>query len=201
MGKINKKEFNKIRNDFEKLEKRGSLYPVFLKMISDDYLYESFIFILSTWNFASFRYAMRDFNFIKFERLVKRLKKHFRVFSHKNFKDLNFQNYKKEIGYIFDSLSDIKGIKSTGAPKLMHLACPKVFVMWDGYIRKYYNFRKDDKNDYINFLSLMQKLFSKINFNSKKITFAKAIDEYNYRKITIPALAKQKKKQKSNFKK
>ncbi len=201
MEKINKKEFNKIRKNFEKLEKRGSLYPIFLKMIKDGYLYESFIFILSTWNFASFRYAMRDFNFIKFERLVKKLKKYFRIFLHKNFWDLNFQDYKKEIGYIFDSLSEIKGIKSTGTPKLMHLACPKTFVMWDGYIRKHYNFRKGDKNDYIEFLSLMQKLFSKINFNSRKITFAKAIDEYNYMKITIPALAKQKKKQKSGSKK
>jgi len=45
---------------------------------------------------------------------------------------------------IYDSLSKIKVIEYTGAPKLMHLKNPDVFVMWDNYIRgeksrKYYD--------------------------------------------------------------
>lgn len=48
--------------------------------------------------------------------------------------------------------------------------------------------------DFFNFLVKMQKNFGKIKFNSQKITLAKAIDQYNYVKITLPGLATNKRK-------
>jgi len=41
----------------------------------------------------------------------------------------------------------------------MHLKVPKVFVMWDMHIRKYYGFNTGDADDYFNFLKKMQSLF------------------------------------------
>ncbi len=61
-----------------------------------------------------------------------------------------------EIKKIYSELYKYKGIKITGAPKLMHLKIPKLFVMWDDRIKKYYGFRKGDSEEYFNFLILMQ---------------------------------------------
>ena len=43
--------------------------------------------------------------------------------------------YGSHITSIFNALSAIKGVEFTGAPKLMHLKNPGLFVMWDDYIR------------------------------------------------------------------
>ena len=57
---INKEEFNENLKKFDELENRGSYYPMFLNMIKKGFETEAFLFILSTWNFATFRYAMKD---------------------------------------------------------------------------------------------------------------------------------------------
>ncbi|HDQ22656.1 MAG TPA: hypothetical protein ENN28_01630 [Candidatus Uhrbacteria bacterium] len=114
-------------------------------------------------------------------------------FKNKKIKNINLEHYKKEIIKIFNILYKIKGIKSTGTPKLLHIFAPNFFVMWDSYIRKYYKFKKGDAEDYFNFLKMMQQNFKHLKINKKRMTLAKAIDEYNYIKITLPGLAKKKK--------
>lgn len=98
---------------------------------------------------------------------------------------------KKEIKKAFKILADIKGIQKTGAPKIIHLMVPRVFVMWDAYIRKHYGFKKGDANDYLIFLKLMQKQFPNV-ISSAGRTATKLIDEHNYITITVPALKKNK---------
>ena len=100
-----------------------------------------------------------------------------------------FDDYKKEIIYLFDSLSKIKWIQFTGASKLMHLTILNVFVMWDGYIRKAWEFKRGNSEDYFNFLKKMQKEFKDIQKRNGR-TFAKCIDEYNYVKFTLSTLEK-----------
>ena len=65
--------------------------------------------------------------------------------------------------------------------------------MWDGFIRRYYGFRKGNSEDYFNFLKKMQKLFRNEKVSSKSRTLAKLIDEHNYITISRPALDKKKK--------
>ena len=189
---VSQKSFDKTILEFEKLEKRGSFYPMFLEMIEKGFRVEAFLFILSTWNFASFRYAMKEFDVNGFKKIIKSLDSYFNKFKNEDFKNINFDDYKKEIIYLFKVLSNIKGIQATGSSKLIHLTVPAVFMMWDGYIRKYYNFKKGDPEDYFNFLKRMQTEFSNIKFTNTKRTFTKAIDEYNYVKITLPALESKK---------
>lgn len=120
-----------------------------------------------------------------------------------NYKKIDFNKYEKDIEIIFNELSKIKGIEYTGASKIMHIRNRYFFVMWDDYIRgekekKYYEtikqenakwwqykkYKKDAKS-YIDFLRNMQDMFSHIDFKEDdKKTFAKAIDEFNYIKIT-----------------
>ena len=118
---ITQEEFNQNLKDFDKLEKRGTFYPMFLNMIEKGFETEAFLFILSTQNFATFRYAMKEFDLNNFQKTVKELKPYFNKFKDKSIETINFQNYKTETKYIFDTLAKIKGIQFTGASKLMHL--------------------------------------------------------------------------------
>jgi hypothetical protein len=76
----------------------------------------------------------------------------------------------------------------------MHLACPNVFVMWDSFIKKRYGFKRGDAKDYLDFLKVMQDEFKDIKWTNKSITFAKAIDQYNYCRFTQSELEKNKTK-------
>ena len=172
---------------FGKKELRNDLYFNFLKMIENGFQTEAFLLMMATWNFARFRYAVRTFNLVEFERETKELETIFQKFYSKDFKTINFDAYFPEIKKIFSVLAGIKGIEKTGATKLMHLKAPKVFVMWDGYIRNYYGFKKGDCHDYLAFLKLMQRKFGNIKSKSGR-TPAKLIDEHNYITITIPII-------------
>lgn len=192
---INQEEFSKNLKEFDESENRGSYYPMFLNMIEKGFETEAFLFILSTWNFAAFRYAMQDFNLKGFKEVVSNLKPLFDKFKGTSIESINLDNYEKDIIYIFDTLAKIKGIQYTGASKLMHLTVPEVFIMWDAYIRKAWNFKKGSSEDYFNFLKKMQNEFKGLKGKDCR-TLAKCIDEYNYVKFTLPALEKQREKRK-----
>ncbi len=193
---INQKEFTETLKKFNELENRGDYYPMFLNMIEKGFEIEAFLFILSTWNFATFRYAMKDFDLKNFKQIINNLKPVFNKFKDKSIENINLDYYKNDIKIIFDLLSHIKGIQYTGSSKLMHLTCPKFFIMWDVYIRKAYGFKKGNSEDYFNFLKKMQNEFKEMNKKEEK-PLAKLIDEYNYVKFTLPALEKNRNK-KSN---
>jgi endonuclease III-like uncharacterized protein len=170
---------------------------MFLRLINNGFEIEALLFMLSTWNFASFRYAVRGFNLDKFVKTINKVKSLLAPLKKENFKNINFDKYSKEIKRSFKLLADIKGIQKTGAPKILHFLFPKVFVMWDSYIRKYYGFKKGDENDYLNFLKLMQEKFPNVkSLNGRTVT--KLIDEHNYKTITMPALKKNKLKRFKN---
>ena len=193
---ITQEEFNNNLEKFDELENRGSYYPMFLNMIEKGLETEAFLFILSTWNFATFRYAMKEFDLENFKKLVNNLKPYFEKFKGESIETINFDNHKKDIKYIFQELSNIKGIQYTGASKLMHLTIPEVFVMWDAYIRKAWGLKEGKEEDYFNFLKLMQKEFKEME-KSKDRTLSKLIDEYNYVEYTLPALEKNRNNKKT----
>lgn len=189
---LTQEEFNQTLIKFNELEKRGTFYPMFLNMIEKGFETEAFLFILSTWNFATFRYTMKEFDLNNFKKVVENLKSYFIKFKDKTIETINFDEYKNEITHIFNTLSEIKGIQYTGASKLMHLTVPNVFIMWDAYIRKALGFKYGDGQDYFNFLKKMKEEFKHISKVDGR-TLAKCIDEYNYVKFTLtPALRKKK---------
>jgi hypothetical protein len=195
----NQTEFNEYLKSFDELENRGSYYPMFIKMIKMGLDTEAFLFILSTWNFAVFRYAMKDFNLNEFRLTIKSLKPEFDKLKEKKLESIELHKYRKEIEYIFRTLSKIKGIQFTGASKLMHLMAPKVFVMWDAWIRKAWGFKIGNEKNYFNFLEKMKIEFKGLKGKENR-TLAKCIDEYNYVKFTLPALKKQKDRRLGNKK-
>jgi len=208
---ITNEAFREAILKFKEEESRGSFYDIAVNLINKGFKTEA---ILATWNFANFRYAVKIFDLISFEESLNSLANNFERLNDKEFRTADFDALHEDIETIYNTLSAINGIRYTGAPKLMHLANRKLFVMWDGYIRRlrpkrYYEnldivkkgeweVKKYGKRaeDYIEFLKDLQKKFKHINFEENGKTFAKAIDEFNYVNITLPIQKREKKENK-----
>jgi len=206
--------FKKSIEKFDKLESRTNFFASAQKLLKNGFETEGMLLILATWNFALFRYETKKFDIDRFSSTLAKLEPHFQKLSSESFATINLDDYAKSIKFIYTTLSNIKGIQYTGAPKLMHLKCPNVFVMWDGYIRgeksrKYYAdlkvFKssvlpikkyKTDAQSYLEFLKDMQVVYGKLPLECKGKTLAKAIDEYNYVNITLPIQKKEKQNRK-----
>ena len=208
MSMITDKEFTEATKKFDDIEKRGSFYNMAVNLINKNFEIEAYLLIIATWNSGCFKFAVNDFDTNEFKGKIEELNPRFdrlKGKDRKDFKTINFDEYKEDIKTIFEVLSSIPGVKFTGASKIMHLKNRKVFVMWDEYIRggkpeRYYQKLKIVRNEdwdwkinkyeknfegYFQFLKDMQKKFKRINFQSNEKTFAKAIDEFNYVNITL----------------
>jgi len=80
-----------------------------------------------------------------------------------------------------------KPVGSTAASKVLHLACPNLFVMWDSEIRRGYKKHKGDGKEYFEFLCQMKDMWKKLEttikslqqkYGGKRIT--RMLDEYNW---------------------
>jgi hypothetical protein len=194
--------FTNSTDNYSQREGRTNFFTLAKNLIDSGFETEGLLIILTTWNFAIFRYAVKKFDIDNFKKTLETLKPYFNRFNGQNFRTIKLDNFKENLKIIYESLSKIKGIEYTGAPKLMHLKNPDVFVMWDSYIRgeksrKYYEqldmfkngtfeFKKytKDFDGYFDFLNDMQVKFKHLNFTGQK-SLAKAIDEFNYVNITL----------------
>jgi len=191
-------------------ESRGSFYDIAANLLRRGFKMEAYLLLLATWNFVSFQYAVTKFDLVGFEDTVESLETNFRRLDGKDFRTADFDSLRDDISTIYRTLSQIKGIQYTGAPKMMHLRNPELFVMWDAYIRglkprksyqrldivkrgdwdaKAYG---DSADDYLQYLKDMQRKFASVSFVDEGKTFAKAIDEFNYVNITLPMLTMNK---------
>ena len=189
---------------FEADESQGSFYDIAVNLLNRNFKTEAYLLLLATWNFASFRYAVTNFDLVAFDATVKSLEVNFQRLDGKDIRTADFDSLRENISAIYSVLSQIKGIKYTGASKIMHLRNRELFVMWDGYIRGQksrkdyqkldivkrgdWNIKKygDSADNYLEFLEDMQNRFADVSFTENKKTFAKAIDEFNYVSITLP---------------
>ena len=163
-------------------ELRDRIYWWSLDLIHEGQTLPGIVLLLATWNFAYFRYHMRDFPLAEFERLLKDC--HFEQFDGRNFEtiDLSDHTTAESIKRIFESLAGLEAIRSVGATKIMHLMAPKVFVMWDTSIRKHYG-AKHTGNGYLDFMATLQKMYKNGQFGplDNNVTIPRAIDLYNIR--------------------
>ena len=175
-------EFEKTIKEFQKIEDaRDQLWDRAQALIEKCFEIEAYILILATWNFARFRYFMKNFDLRKFHDVIKKINPIFKKFKNKQFKNVNFADkiLISDIKLIYTQLKLIA--EQTGASKIMALKNPRLFVMWDTEIRKIYKIdNKGEADDYIKFLIKMQNYFKDINWDGKAQPLAKVIDEYNY---------------------
>ncbi|KKU72060.1 MAG: hypothetical protein UX98_C0020G0003 [Parcubacteria group bacterium GW2011_GWA2_47_26] len=179
---MNQIEFEKTIAEFQKIEDaRDQLWDRGKVLIEKGFEIEAYILILATWNFARFRYFMKNFDLREFQEVINRVNPIFKKLENTQFENTDFANniVATDIKYIYGQLKKIA--EQTGASKIMALKNSKLFVMWDTEIRKIYKIdNKGEADDYIQFLIKMQEYFKDIKWIGKTPPFAKAIDEYNY---------------------
>jgi len=161
-------------------EVRNKVYNWSLELLKEGKELQGIILMLSTWNFAYFRYHIKTFDLTNFERILRECD--FEYFRDKRFEDTDFNDeiIKSKIMQIYQKLSEIIGIRYVGATKIMHLKCPKFFMMWDNKIIYHYK-TGTSPEDYLNFMKKTQELYKKGEFGNldKEITIPRAIDIYN----------------------
>ncbi len=179
---MNKKEFENTIGEFKKLEDaRDQLWDRAKILIEKGFEVEAYVLILATWNFARFRYFMKNFDLHKFQEIITEVNPVFKKLENIKFEDIDYTNLSliSDIKFIFTQIKQIA--EQTGASKIMALKNPGLFIMWDTEIRRMYKIEnKGEADDYILFLIKMREHFKDINWKSKTRPFAKVIDEYNY---------------------
>lgn len=175
------KDFKSTIKQFHQVEDRDEFWPRARKLLLNGYEVEAYVLILATWNFAGFRYLLKNFDLGKFKSTIKRLNPRFKKLKGLTFQKADFDDkgLTSDIKFIYQRLRGI--VKQTGATKMLALKNPSLFVMWDTNIRKMYHINNSgDPDDYIKFLKKMKQEFSHIKWTDKKTPLAKGIDEYNY---------------------
>lgn len=175
-------EFEKTILEFQKTEDaRDQLWDRAKVLIEKGFEVEAYILILATWNFARFRYFMKNFDLREFQEIINRVNPVFKKLENTHFEKIDFTDNAVviDIKFIYNQLKKIA--EQTGASKIMALKNSKLFVMWDTEIRKIYKIdNRGEVDDYLQFLIKMQKCFENIKWSGKTPPLAKAIDEYNY---------------------
>lgn len=178
---ISQQDFKKTTRQFDKIEQRSDFWYRARNLLLVDYEVEAYVLILATWNFAGFRYILKNFDIKNFKATIKKLNPTFDKLSHQTLQTADLENsiIAKQIKRLYQELKNI--VKQTGASKIMALKNPDLFVIWDTKIRRMYKIdNKADPDTYIQFLKTMKALFSRIRWTDTKRPLAKAIDEYNY---------------------
>ncbi len=196
-------EFERAMRQFEGADDESGFLELADGLLKNGFEIEGCILLMATWNSGTFRYEAKDFSTPKFREVMNNLRGTFAKLEGTDFRSIDFECFRHEICDIFNALAVLPGIKATGAAKIMHLKNPKTFVMWDSYIRgdnvrRWYEQLPIVKNGfwpikkyqggsgYVNFLKDMQVRFGNITFSRSDKSFARAIDEFNFYKVTRP---------------
>lgn len=169
------KKFSEIEDAMDQLWNKSRY------LLTKGYEIEAYILILATWNFAGFRYVLKDFDLGKFQATLEKINPIFEKLESRKFEatDFNDENLQRDIREIHSELREL--VKQTGATKIMALRNPYLFIMWDTEIRSMYKIdNRGDADDYIKFLARMREEFINIRWKNPEKSLAKAIDEYNY---------------------
>ena len=174
-----------------------------LSQIDEDQIKDTIIGFLKAWN-------IRNVNRIAPNSLggaLKELNKYFDALRGKSLLSLNFDEKVNVEGQemkisdvikeIYKRLSEVKGIGSTSASKIMHGVIPELFMMWDENIRSGYGYASNEVG-YLRFMREMQRILRGVieTYDGSpeelcheacpdaKKTLTKLLDEFNYMKFT-----------------
>lgn len=196
---LNKEEFYKGVEKFEKHEKREAMYKVAIFLVSHFWGKPSNIadglgVLLLTWNQAFYRYGSFDFNALeKYIAINLQKLEDFRKREIASLTDSDEEDIKALFNGFLNVLQidsgKMQGRKSPVAvAKALYLLAPNFFPLWDNKIARaygcYYNNNSAEK--YVSFCKIMKDTSGELRKyirNSQK-SLLKLIDEYNYSKYT-----------------
>jgi len=174
-----------------------------LSQINEDQIRDTIIGFLKTWNIRNVNRIIPNL----LGEALKELNKYFNVLRGKSLLSLNFDEKVNVEGQemkisdvikeIYKRLSNVNGIGSTSASKIMHGVIPELFMMWDESIRKGYGYA-DNETGYLRFMCEMQRILRRVietygrspeelcreAYPDTKKPLTKLLDEFNYMKFT-----------------
>ncbi|RMF05490.1 hypothetical protein D6764_04575, partial [Candidatus Woesearchaeota archaeon] len=120
---ITQKEFEQKVNRFKESEdSRRHIYDMAMNLIKRGLELEAYLLILSTWNFAGFRFVLTRFDMKKFKKTISEINPVFRKLEKEKFETANFDELREDISFIYDKLKEL--VKQTGATKIMYFKNP-----------------------------------------------------------------------------
>jgi len=208
MNEMNEKTLREACQKYRDEEGRAKYYDRAIE-IADAYPLQASIIILAVWNVAGFRFLSNEEyreTLDKLKETIDEGKLEFRRLKGKDFRTFDFKGIEKLIKKIYSELSKIEGVKYTGASKVMHLLNRDLFLMWDSDMRRHYckHYHLGQlaiEDAYFGYLKQMQNEVKDIKWNMPDKTLPKAIDEFNFMKITYPQIQERKRKRRQKTKK
>jgi len=191
---MNEETLRKACQEYKDKERRAGYYDVAVEIADAGYPLQASIIILAVWNIARFR-VLKNEEYGKMlddlKNAIGEGKSKFESLRGKDFRTFNFNEIEAPMKEAYSKLSEIKGVKHTGASKVMHLLNRDLFLMWDSAMRKEYGRKfhghtyKPAADSYIDYHKKMQEKVKNIKWNRSDKTLPKAIDEFNFVNITL----------------
>ncbi len=193
--------------EFERVEPRGGFYSLARGLVEKGFALEGCILILATWNAG--RFSKVHFEIDDLRNALADLRDDFSALAGYTIQTIQLGSHRNRIEAMFNRLAKIRGVEYTGAPKVLHLMLPELFVPWDAYIRggsdkkdrlyvglpcvnsKKWCLVRYDQNGcgYVDFLLDMQSRVRDLVYSTSGKTLAKILDEWHYVQVTIPIQA------------
>ena len=127
MININKKDLLDVEPIFKKVEEGVGIYNRTVNLLNKRYELEAVILLLAVWNKTYFSKSKgKDID--KIDCALNELKKEFDILSQNDIRYTNLDEIKEKTKKIYNKLNSIRGVGHTGASKIMHLKCRKLFV-------------------------------------------------------------------------
>ncbi|MEW6526409.1 MAG: hypothetical protein AB1444_07085 [Spirochaetota bacterium] len=195
----NREGFLKGCEEFEKHEKRDSMYKVATFLVSHFWgkpsdMADGLGVLLLTWNQAFYRYGIFDFD--KLEECIKVNFRKIENFRNRDISSLSNSD-EEDIKDLFNKFlvalqidsGKNQGRKSPVAvAKALHLLAPKFFPLWDDKIARAYGYyyNENPAERYVSFCKKTKAIAHEVkNYSNRSDkTLIKLIDEYNYSKYT-----------------
>jgi hypothetical protein len=163
-------------------------------------LAEAISVLLQTWNRAYYQYRpFTEEHFLEIEAVLNSSLDDLIKLRRRSIESIT-QLDKPKVAELFGRFANVLG--PVGAAKSLHLLAPDFFPLWDDEISKKYKVKKDGEG----YFQFMMKTLDQINSIGGRDAInnlpgvsknaLKAIDEYNYIRITIPKRDKTKKQTK-----
>jgi hypothetical protein len=192
-------DLDQAHEDFLNLEPRGLFYRAATELVdlvingkSKLSMAEAIAVLLQTWNISYYRFRPFDEeHFSNIERLLENYQQialDIRQRTIESFCDEDANMVKA----VFEDFENVLG--KTGAAKCLHLLAPRFFPLWDTKIAVAYKLAKGNEAEcYCSFMEITREQCKGLG-GEKAIgrNPLKALDEYNYCKITLPELERRR---------
>lgn len=187
------REIEAARQAFETIEPRNLFYRAATELVDLAFreatsltLAEALAVLLQTWNRAYYQHNKFDQqHFADLEQLISQYRDDIHSLRKRTIGEFTYSD-EEMIGKLFAAFE--RALGPVGAAKCLHLLAPRFFPLWDRAIAKKYGvplqIRGRNTENYLRFMRITKEQCTALGDNLVDRNPLKAIDEFNYCKIT-----------------